>query len=82
MNSASNEDRQRGVQAAADLDCALHDLAQPLTALAILTEMAAMQSDTAIWKDALGASAVETRRAMEGLKQARAAAARLMATGL
>jgi hypothetical protein len=72
------EDTAQDEQAAADLDCALHDLAQPLTALAFLTEMAAMQSDTATWRVALEASVVETRRAMEKLRQAREAAARLM----
>ncbi len=61
----------------AELEEALHELAQPLTALSFLTEMANMQSDPQTWKAALAASATETRRAMAQLKRARIAAARL-----
>jgi hypothetical protein len=61
----------------AELTEALHELAQPLTALSFLTEMANMQSDAGMWKAALEASATETRRAMERLRLARIVAARL-----
>ncbi len=65
------------LDAAAALDAALHDLAQPLTALSFLTEMSRMQSDTSTWRDALEASATETRRAMQAMRRAREAAAQL-----
>jgi hypothetical protein len=61
----------------AELTEALHELAQPLTALSFLTEMANMQRDVGTWKAALEASATETRRAMERLRLARIVAARL-----
>jgi hypothetical protein len=73
-------DRVRA-QAVADLESALHDLAQPLTALAFLTQLATTQTDTTTWKDALKAGEVETTRAMQGLRRARDAAARLNRTG-
>lgn len=64
-------------QAAADLECALHDLAQPLTALSFLSQVARMQNDPTEWKAALGFAEVETKRAMNRLRDARDAAMRL-----
>ncbi len=60
-----------------ELEEALHQLAQPLTALAFLTEISALQREPATWKAALEAAATETRRAMECLRRTQAAAARL-----
>ncbi len=63
-----------------ELGNALHALAQPLTALSFLTEMGALQSDPDILKGALEAAATETRRAMESLRLAQQAAAKLFET--
>ena len=58
-------------------DDAVHDLAQPLTALAFLTEVALLQPEPAEWLKCMEAAARETKRAMEHLRQLRDAAARL-----
>ena len=62
----------------AALNDELHALAQPLTALAFLTEMARMQGDPAVWKSSLEAAAVETVRAIHTQRALQQTVARLI----
>ncbi len=52
---------------------ALHALAQPLTALSFILDIARRQSDPVVWHSALGDGLDECRRAVVALEQLRSA---------
>ncbi len=57
-----------------DLDDAIHALAQPLTALSFVLDLACMRDDPAAWREALEVSRAECRRAVHAMEQVRSAA--------
>lgn len=58
----------------AALQDAIHALAQPLTALSFVLDLALLRSEPEAWKQALEAGRVECRRAIAALQQVRSAA--------
>ena len=55
------------------LDDAIHALAQPLTSLLFLVEIARLQADPDAWRTALDSARDECRRAVAALDQVRTA---------
>ena len=56
------------------LDDAIHLLAQPLTALSFVLDLACLRDDPGAWREALGIARTECRRAIQALEQVRSAA--------
>lgn len=67
-------ERQGAGEYGTALEDAIHDLAQPLTALSFVLDLAALRSDPEAWRQAVHAGRVECRRAIAALEQVRAAA--------
>ncbi len=77
MSGNPIEGKDVPLDAKAELDDAIHTLAQPLTALFFAVDMAAMQDVPEAWKEALEKTRTECRRAKAALEQVREAAARI-----
>jgi hypothetical protein len=57
------------------VDDALHDVAQPLTAMLFVLQMALLQGSPEVWRKAVETSLEECHRAVERLESARAVTA-------
>ena len=55
----------------ADLEQAIHALAQPLTSLSFLLDAAAMKPDASVWREVLETARVECERAVIALQSVR-----------
>lgn len=67
--AAESEEASTGL-----LEAAIHELAQPLTALSFILEFALLRPEAEAWREALLAAQTECRRAVLSLKTLRATA--------